>query len=96
MDFSEAIQDRVMVRFEYGGHARVVVPAAYGLHATTGNAILRGYQVDGTSSSRAVPLWDLFLVSEMSNLVFSDEHFDDLPPFYKRDDKHIFPIYAQL
>lgn len=96
MDFSYAIENRLLIHFLYGGCSRVVVPAAYGLHATTQNPVLRGYQMGGTSNSRAVPLWDIFLVNRISNFVVSDNHFGDLPPFYKRDDKDISPIYAQL
>jgi hypothetical protein len=96
LDFSFAIENKLLVHFSYGGHPRIVVPAAYGLHASTHNPVLRGYQVGGTSSSRLVPLWDLFLLDRISDFAVSEEHFEDLPPLYKRDDKDISPIYAQL
>ncbi|MEV8148750.1 hypothetical protein AB0O52_11485 [Arthrobacter sp. NPDC080073] len=96
MDFSGAIQNRNLVSFHYDGHPRVVQPAACGPHATTGNEVLRGYQVDGRGNSRPVPFWDLFLIDKMSNVEILDGRFTEDPPYYSRDDKHINPIRAQL
>lgn len=89
MNLCAAIADRHTISFVYDGHDRVVIPAAHGIHKTTGNAVLRGYQVRGTSSTRAVPLWDLFLVDKMQNVHALDETFADDPPQYRRGDKHI-------
>ena len=89
MNLCDAIADRHLVSFVYHGHQRVVIPAAHGPHKTTGNAVLRGYQVRGTSSSRALPLWDLFLVAEMEDAQILDETFADDPPQYSHGDKHI-------
>jgi len=47
MDFCEAIESRRLVEFTYDGHPRVVIPAAYGRHGTTGNPVLRAYQAGG-------------------------------------------------
>jgi hypothetical protein len=96
MDWAAAINGRRLVAFDYQGHSRVVIPACYGLHATTGNPILRAYQVRGTSSSRNAPLWDLFLLVEVMGAAPLGETFSDDPPGYRRNDKHISPIYAQL
>ncbi|WP_248760216.1 hypothetical protein [Pseudarthrobacter sp. SSS035] len=96
VDLSGAIHNRNLVAFHYDGHPRVVMPAAFGLHATTGNEILRGYQVDGTSNSRPVPFWHLFLTEKMSDLKILDGQFSENPPDYSRDDEHIDPIHAQL
>jgi hypothetical protein len=78
-----------LVSFTYDGHERVVVPAAYGTHKTTGNPMLRGYQIRGTSASRTPPLWDLFLVEKMVGFAELDETFADDPPLYERGDKHL-------
>jgi hypothetical protein len=96
MDISAAITDRRLISFVYDGHSRTAIPAAYGRHATTGNTVLRAYQIAGTSSSRPVPLWDLFLVEKMTNCVVLDETFTSDPPAYARGDKHIGEIYCQL
>jgi hypothetical protein len=61
----------------------------------TGNEILRGYQIGGTSSTRTVPLWDLFLTSKIADAEILEEGFDQNPPGYKRDDKHLV-IHCQL
>ena len=92
----EAIESRSCVTFDYHGHHRAVVPAAVGEHATTGNVVLRGYQFGGSSSSRAVPLWDLFRVAEITNLEIAGGPVTENPPLYKRGDAHISPIDAEL
>jgi hypothetical protein len=96
VDLSEAIKNRNFVAFHYDGHPRVVVPAAFGIHTTTGNEVLRGYQVEGTGNSRSVPFWDLFLTGKMTNVEILDGQFIEDPPYYSRNDKHIDPIHAQL
>lgn len=89
MSLCDAIADRRVVEFDYDGHHRVVQPAAAGSHATTGNAVLRGYQIGGSGKTRAVPFWDLFLVEKISNLVMTDDTFNTDPPGYVRGDRHI-------
>jgi hypothetical protein len=96
MDICDAIANRHVIRFSYDGHPRTVIPAAYGHHHTTGNEVLRGYQVGGTSSSRTVPLWDLFLIEKMVGYEVTGEQFVDNPPAFARGDKHISPLYCEL
>lgn len=96
MDICEAINGRRLISFVYDGHSRTAVPAAYGVHKTTGNRVLRAYQTGGTSSSRPVPLWDLFLVEKIGNLTVLDQTFDADPPSYARDDRHMGEIFCQL
>jgi len=96
MDLCAAINGRHLLSFLYDGHQRIAIPAAYGEHKTTGNVVLRAYQTGGTSSSRPVPLWDLFLVEKMTNCVILDEIFTDDPPYYAPNDKHMGEIYCQL
>jgi hypothetical protein len=92
----DAIARRVEVEFVYNGLPRAVQPGAHGVHHTTGNAFLRGYQVAGQSSSRTPPFWDMFLTEKVVGLVVTDRTFDDDPPGYARDDKHMSQIFAQL
>jgi hypothetical protein len=96
MDLCAAITGRHLVSFVYDGHQRTAIPAAYGKHKTTGNAVLRAYQIGGTSSSRSIPLWDLFLVEKIINCTVLDETFTADPPSYARGDKHMSEIYCQL
>lgn len=95
MTICTAIQEKRLVSFSYDGHSRVVVPAAHGPHKTTGNSVFRGYQIRGTSGSRAVPLWDLFLEDKAVGLTVLDETFDENPPGYRPGDKHI-RIHCEL
>jgi hypothetical protein len=96
MDFCEAIASRKLVEFNYDGHSRVVIPAAQGRQATTGNLVLRGYQIGGTGNTRAVPFWDLFLMSKIVSPRLTGGTFAENPPGYKRNDAHISPIGCQL
>lgn len=92
----EAINSRRAVEFIYDGHPRVVQPAAVGVHKDTGNIVLRGYQVEGSSKTRVPPLWDLFLLSKIVDLRVVGEEFSDNPPGYKPGDRHMARIHAQL
>jgi hypothetical protein len=96
MDLCAAIANKKMISFTYDGHHRVVAPAAHGSQKTTGNHVLRGYQVGGTGKTRTVPFWDLFLVDKMSNVEVQDQGFVENPPYYSRGDKHIAPIHCEL
>lgn len=96
MDLCAAIANKKIISFDYDGYHRIVIPAAHGSQKTTGNHVLRGYQTGGTGKSRAVPFWDLFLVSKMSNLQVQDESFNGYPPYYRRGDKHLAPIHCEL
>lgn len=89
MTICDAIQGRQLVEFSYGGHNRIVIPAAYGIHKTTGNRTLRGYQVGGTSNTRRPPFWSMFTEDEMLGLTVLDETFDEVPSDYNPDDAHI-------
>jgi hypothetical protein len=51
----EAIGDRAVVRFSYGGGSRTVEPYCHGM-SSTGTEVLRGYQTGGYSSS-GKPRW---------------------------------------
>lgn len=96
MDWVAAIRARRLVTFRYHRDPRVVVPAVYGRHATSGNLVLRAYQVGGSGGSRDSPYGHLFLVDEIEDPVVLDETFPGEPYGYRRDDKHISPIYARL
>ena len=95
MTICDAINHRHLVRFNYDGHERVVIPAAYGRQVSTHNEVLRGYQIGGTSKSRVPPLWDLFLVGKMLGFTVLEETFDADPPGYNRGDQYI-DIQCQL
>jgi len=89
MDICTAIAARRLVSFDYDDHQRVVQPAAAGPHATTGNPVLRGYQVGGSSKTRPVPFWSQFLVERIINFAVLDETFATDPPGYMKGDAGI-------
>lgn len=95
MSICDAIAERKNVTFDYDGHHRVVQPAAHGPHATTGNDVLRGYQIAGSGKTRSVPFWDLFLVAKITNFRVLDERFQADPPGYAKGDKHI-DVHCEL
>lgn len=89
-----AIQDRECLSFHYSGLQRVVQPAAVGIsHA--GNEVLRCYQIAGGHVTSGHD-WDLFDLSKISSLTTVGEHFQGNPPGYRRGDKGMTTIYAQL
>ena len=96
MVFNEAITTRGLLAFTYDGHDRVVIPAAHGRHATTGNSVLRAYQIGGTGKTGAVPSWRLFRQSKIVSPHLTGGTFTENPPGYRRDDAGISPIECQL
>lgn len=89
VDLCAAIRNRKLISFVYDGLPRIVQPAAYGSHATTGSMKLRGYQVGGASSSGSLPQWRLFSVDKMESPSMLDETFSDSPPGYSPGDQHL-------
>lgn len=89
-----AIQDRKEIEFRYSGINRTGQPAAVGV-STSGNVVLRIYQ---TAGSHVNPNheWDLCYVSELDDVSVSDITFHFDPPGYKKNDKRMVNIYAQL
>jgi hypothetical protein len=95
-EIADAIRERKVITFSYDGHPRTAIPTAIGPHVSTRNDVFRGYQIAGTSKTRAVPLWDLFLVDRVLDLRVTSEQVPTDPPGYQPNDKHISPVEAQL
>lgn len=91
-----AISNRQLIEFEYDGYHRVVVCTAIGRHKTTGNEVVRGYQVGGFSKTRPIPYWHLFKVDKISKCKTLNESFEHNPPGYKKGDSNIWPIEREL
>jgi hypothetical protein len=96
IDWRNAIHGRHIVRFSYEGLERVVIPAAYGLNRRTGNELVRAYQIAGRDATRSIPTWSLFNTANVAGASVTGEHFEALPPGYRRDDSAMDLIYAQL
>lgn len=91
-----AIQGRREIEFTYDGLHRVVRPAALGTHVSTGEVLLRGYQVSGASQSNSLPAWELYATQKIAALVITERVFGEDPPGYVRGDRHLNAIVAEL
>ena len=91
----QAIKETRLLSLTYKGLNRVVEPHAYGV-STAGNEILRCYQVEGGHTSEKHHNWDLLTVSKISSLSLHTSCFEGARPDYKRGDKAMTTIFAQL
>ena len=89
-----AIRERKYISFTYSGPPREAEPTAVGV-SLAGNDVLRCYQ---TAGGHVTPghEWDLCDLSQMLNVTVLDKTFQVDPPGYKRGDKHMTTIYAEL
>ncbi len=90
-----SVETKTILEFNYDGQQRVVEPHAHGV-STAGNEVLRCYQIAGGSNSGNVPGWHLMTVTKMVDLTVTDSHFNSPRPGYKKEDKSLSTIYAQL
>ena len=84
---ASAIRSMHTISFWYDGERRTVEPHCYGVDGK-GHDALRAYQLGGKG-------WRLFHVAEMSGLSAGDQAFQTRPD-YKRNDKAMDRIYAQV
>ena len=83
----EAIEDVVIVQFDYKGFHRIVEPYELG-QTILGDNLLRGFQIAGEAFGRRVEGWKLFRLDYISTMEVSAEEFPirgeyaDLPPFW--------------
>lgn len=89
-----AIQGRHAITFTYDGIARAAQPCAVGI-SRAGNEVMRCYQVRGGHVTPGHD-WDLCELSKIRNLVITNEIFHDDPPGYRRGDRGMTQIFAQL
>lgn len=89
-----AIQGHRVIAFTYSGIGREALPCAVGVsHA--GNEVLRCYQVRGGHVEPGHD-WDLCELSKICNLIVTDRTFDNDPPGYRRGDRGMTRIFAEL
>jgi len=79
----DALEWSNFIIFEYDGRDRLVAPFVIGL-SSDGNALIRGYQVDGGSRSGKGAGWRVFQVKKIDNL---DQDSD----FFNPEDFHFQP-----
>ena len=90
----EAIRNRRYLTFTYKGIVRVVQPAAIGV-SRAGNEVLRCFQTDGAHNTDGHD-WNLCTLTEMTDLRVTAKTFATPPPGYKRGDKGMVKIFAEL
>jgi hypothetical protein len=91
----EAIQNREIIQFYYDGGLRVVEPYCYG-ESGKGNLVLRGFQIEGYSSSGESVGWKLFKIDEMVNISFSGHKFTGTRPNYNPNDRGMIRIICNV
>ena len=89
-----AISSKKCLSVLYNGGNRLIEPYCYGL-GTSGNSLLRCYQVSGHSSSGNSHGWKLMKVSEMHNIVITDLEFS-VRPLYNATDPAMARFYCRV
>lgn len=82
-----AVREMRTLQFWYDGELRTVEPHCYGVDGK-GHESLRAFQIGGKG-------WRLFHVVEMARVSSTSETFRPRPD-YKRDDKAMGTIFAQV
>jgi|ERR1043166_4584893 hypothetical protein len=90
-----SIKNKTVLSLTYKGIPRQVEPHAFGL-GTSGNDLLRCYQIAGGHNSDQPHTWDLLIVAEISALSDTGVEFAGARPEYRRNDKAMAIIYEQL
>lgn len=93
-DIITAIQNLNVIEFYYEGELRVVEPYCYG-ETTAGNEGLRAYQIDGYSSTGKFG-WKMYDLGKADNITITEQTFDGSREGYKRGDKGMSRIHAEL
>jgi hypothetical protein len=91
----KAIAEHLKMQLVYVWGHRVVERHAYGV-GDEGQELLRAYQVSGASQSGEPVGWKLFRVDEIRTLHVLTDTFPGPPPGYRRNDRVMTRIYAQL
>ena len=89
-----AIRNRMVIEFTYTGIRRIGLPAAVGV-SRNGKTVLCIYQTGGEHNTPGHD-WNLCLVDELSDVVVTKDTFLEDPPNYRKGDKRMVEIYAEL
>lgn len=90
----QALQNQQLLRFYYDGGERVVEPHCYG-QTTKGNEAIRALQVRGYSSTGTLG-WKVFKLAAATSIEVLEEVFENPRSDYKRGDKGMTTIYAEV
>ncbi|WP_089083287.1 hypothetical protein [Aquitalea magnusonii] len=89
-----AINDRKVISLNYDGLDRLIEPHAVGV-SSAGNVALLCFQIAGDHTTAGHD-WNLFTLSKITNLDVTDSNFESPQPGYKRGDRGMTKIYAEL
>lgn len=89
-----AIKNKKLISLIYEGGSREIEPHCFGI-TTADNHAIRAFQVDGYSSSGKLG-WKLFDLKKAEAVKVLDKSFDEQRPGYKRGDKGMKKIIAEL
>lgn len=89
-----AIQNQILIEFNYDGGIRIVEPHCFGI-TSKGNFGLRAFQVDGYSSTGKMG-WKLFDMSKAKSLNLIEKKFINPRQGYRRGDSAMQSIYCEL
>ncbi|GGA39867.1 hypothetical protein [Dyella nitratireducens] len=89
-----AIQGRRLITFTYDGIVREAQPCAVGI-SRAGNEVMRCYQVRGGHVTPGHE-WDFCELSKIRSLVITEDIFHNDPPGYRRGDRGMTKIFAEL
>ena len=95
MSIALAIKNKQLLSFTYDGFAREVEPHCLGVDKK-GHPALRAFQVNGGSESGEYVGWKMFHVNEIRNLNVLQKKFTISRPGYKRGDKDMAQIKAEV
>jgi hypothetical protein len=90
----QAIRERRLIEVVYHDRARVIAPHTYGVD-TTGDELLKGYQVSGDSLGGEVRGWKSLKVAQVSKLKLTALHFHPRPE-YVHGDRALARILCQV
>lgn len=90
-----ALRERRVVTFRYHGHERVLEPHALGV-ATSGEAVLHGYQTAGGTVSGKPLGWRTFALGEIQALTLTEQTFAGPRPDYAADRPKLSPLWGEL
>ncbi len=95
MSIALAIQNHNLLLFSYDGFVREVEPHCLGIDKK-GHPALRAYQVAGGSESGKFVGWKMFHVNEIRNFHVLSKTFQHPRQGYKRGDKDMQQIQAEI
>ena len=95
-DICTAIDSKKVLSLYYAGGTRFVEPFCYGIHRSTGNEVLRGYQIGGYSESGESVGWKLFRVEDISRLIVTDKDCKGVREHYNPNDRVMKKIICRV